>query len=176
MHRYRSKNSRLKLSIATHDSFDWPTFVVAGFLTLITDDSHKAFGSGMGAYANRYAHSAADQVIGNMLTEGFMPVILKSDPRYFRLGTGTKWFRLRSALIQTAVARRDSGHLNFNAPEFLGNAIAVGISNTYSPDLKSWSSRSEKFALMISMDTLSNVLKEFGPDLKERLLSHRHKT
>src|SRR5262249_582867 len=146
---FEKLSPRRKLSIAAHDSFDWPTFVVAGFLTLITSDDE--FGTGIQGYASHYAHSSADQIIGNMLTEGFMPVILKADPRYFRLGTGTgtTWFRLRSSLLQTAVAHRDSGRLSFNAPEFLGNAIAVGISNAYSPNLQSWSRRGERFAVMI---------------------------
>jgi hypothetical protein len=29
---------------------------------------------------------------------------------------------------------------------------------------------------MVSTDTFSNVMKEFGPDLRERLLPHRHKS
>ena len=167
-----------KFNIATHDSFDWPTYVLSGVLTLVTPgkDETASFGTGIQKYANLYVRSSADQIIGNMMTEGFLPVILRKDPRYFRQGAGTFWFRLESALSQIAVARNDSGHLTFNMPEFLGNAMAVGISTAYSPNLQDWSHRNEKFILMISTDTLSNVVKEFGPDIKQKFLHRHHKT
>jgi hypothetical protein len=169
---------RQKVNIARHDSFDWPTFALSGVLTLATPgrDATASFGTGIQKYANLYVRSSADQFIGNMMTEGFLPVILRKDPRYFRQGTGTFWFRLRSALTQVAVAHNDSGHLTLNTPEFLGNAMAVGISTAYYPNLQSWSHRNEKFVLMISTDTFSNVVKEFGPDLKQKFLHGHRKT
>src|SRR5215470_7172281 len=57
---FEKLSPRRKLSIAAHDSFDWPTFVVAGFLTLITSDDE--FGTGIQGYASHYAHSSADQI------------------------------------------------------------------------------------------------------------------
>ena len=83
---------------------------------------------------------------------------------------------MRSALIQIAVTHDDKGRHVFNFSEVLGNAIAVGLSNAYSPNLNSWSHRSEKLALMLSTDTFSNVLKEFGPDLRERFFHRHHKS
>jgi hypothetical protein len=172
-------SAKQKLNIARHDSFDWPNYVFAGVLTFATPsskDQSASYGGGLEGFANRYVRSTADQITGNMLTEGFMPIVLHQDPRYFRPGTGTFKSRLGSALSQIVVARRDSGHRTFNASEWLGNAMAVGISNTYSPNLNSWSARTQKWMLMISTDTFSNVMKEFGPDVKERLLPHRHKS
>jgi hypothetical protein len=172
-------SAKQKLNIARHDSFDWPNYVFAGVLTFATPsskDQSASYGGGIEGFANRYVRSTADQITGNMLTEGLMPVVLHQDPRYFRPGTGTFKSRLGSALSQIVIARRDSGHRTFNASEWLGNAMAVGISNTYSPNLNSWSARTQKWMLMISTDTFSNVMKEFGPDVKERLLRHRHKS
>src|SRR5215469_3713779 len=34
-------SGKQKLSIATHDSFDWPTYVTAGFLTAVTPGSNS---------------------------------------------------------------------------------------------------------------------------------------
>jgi hypothetical protein len=167
-------SNRQKLSIATHDSFDWPTYVTSGVLMLLTPGK-STYGSGVSGYANQYVHSAADQITGNMLSEGFMPVLLHQDPRYFRVGTGKVSTRLFSAVSQIFVAKDDHGKPVFNTSEFLGNAVAVGISNAYSPNLNSWSRRSEKLALGISSDMFSNVVKEFGPDIRQRL-PHRHKS
>lgn len=167
-------SNRQKLSIASHDSFDWPTYVASGFLMFLTPGKSE-YGSGISGYANQYVRSAADQITGNMLSEGFMPVLLHQDPRYFRVGTGKFSTRLFSAISQIVVAKSDQGRPVFNYSEFLGNGAAVGISNTYSPNLNSWSRRGEKLGLMISSDTFSNVVKEFGPDIRQRL-PHRHKS
>jgi hypothetical protein len=164
---------RQKLTIATHDSFDWPTFVLAGFLTGISQArSAYPYGGGMHGFTNRYVRSAADQITGNMMTEGFVPVLLHQDPRYFRPGEGKKLRRLGSALGQILVARSDSGRRMPNLAEFLGNGIAVGISSSYSPDLNSWPRRGEKLMIMISTDAVANVIKEFGPDIRQKLFNH----
>jgi hypothetical protein len=167
-------SNRQKLSIASHDSFDWPTYVASGFLMFLTPGKSE-YGSGVSGYANQYVRSAADQITGNMLSEGFMPVLLHQDPRYFRVGTGKFSSRLFNAVTQIVVAKNDKGRPVFNTSEFLGNAVAVGISNTYSPNLNSWNHRTEKLGLMISSDTFSNVVKEFGPDVRQHL-PHRHKS
>jgi len=168
-------SKRQKLSIATHDSFDWPTYATAGFMTAVTPgSSSREYGTGLKSFANRYARWSADQIIGNMLTEGFLPVALHQDPRFFRAGTGKFSSRFFGAIGQIVIAKNDSGHRTFNTSEFLGNAMATGISNSYSPNLNSWSQRSEKFMLMIGSDTFSNVVKEFGPDIRQHL-PHRHK-
>ena len=167
--------SRQKLSIASHDSFDWPTYPLAALMTFVMPgkEETKRYGTGWSGFANRYVRTSSDQIIGNMLTEAFIPIMLRQDPRYFRLGTGTFWSRLRGSVAQIAVAHNDSGHLTFNTSEFLGNAMAVSISNTYSPNLRSWFDSTEKLGLMVGTDMLSNVVKEFGPDVKQHL-PHRH--
>src|SRR5438093_12766203 len=70
-------------------------------------------------------------------------------------------------------AQRLGTPVTFNTSEFLGNAMAVSISNTYSPNLRSWFDSTEKLGLMVGTDMLSNVVKEFGPDVKQHL-PHRH--
>ena len=170
---------RQKLTIASHDSFDWPTYALAGLMTFAMpgEQEAKRYGTGWSGFANRYVRTSADQIIGNMLSEGFLPVLLRQDPRYFRPGIGTFWSRLRSAVSQIAVARNDSGHRTFNTSEFLGNAMTVAVSNTYSPNLRSWYDSSEKLALMVGTDMFSNVIKEFGPDIRRRLpRRHQHGT
>jgi hypothetical protein len=168
--------TKQKIGIASRDSFDWPTYPLAALMNFVMpgEQEIKAYGSGWTGFANRYVRNSADQIIGNMLTEGFMPSLLHQDPRYFRPGTGSFWSRLTSAVTQIVIAKKDSGTRTFNTSEFLGNAIATGIANTYEPNLRSWGNSTEKLGLMIGTDMFSNVVKEFGPDVKERLF-HRHR-
>jgi hypothetical protein len=167
--------ARQKLGIASRDSFDWPTYPLAALMTLMMPgkEETRAYGTGWSGFANRYVRNSADQIIGNMLTEGFLPSLLHEDPRYFRPGTGTFWSRVRSAVTQIVITKKDSGAKRFNNSEFFGNAIAVVISNSYSPNLRTWGDSTEKLGLMIGTDMLANVIKEFGPDVKERVF-HRH--
>jgi hypothetical protein len=106
--------------------------------------------------------------MGNMLTEGALPVLLHEDPRYFRRGTGTKKARMWYSATRIFVTRTDSGSNRINISELLGNSIAVGVSNAYYPDSRDLSDNLQKLGLQLGTDAFSNVLKEFWPDIKHR--------
>jgi hypothetical protein len=110
----------------------------------------------------------ADQAMGNMFTEGIFPAMLHEDPRYFRRGTGPKWNRTWYALSRVMVTRTDAGGTRFNYSEWLGNASAVAISNAYYPDNRTFSDNSMKLMQQVATDAVSQVLKEFWPDIKRK--------
>jgi hypothetical protein len=93
--------------------------------------------------------------------------------RYFRRGTGTKLGRTYYALTRILVTRTDAGGTQFNFSEIAGNAAAVAISNAYNPDTRNAGENLEKLGLQLGTDAISNVLKEFWPDVK-RKLHHRN--
>ena len=80
------------------------------------ENQNAAFGQGLQGYAKRYGGSFGDQVIGNTMTEGFLPVLLHEDPRYFRAGSGATGARLKSAVEEgnalhhtlTVIAKRST--------------------------------------------------------------------
>jgi hypothetical protein len=73
------------------------------------------------------------------------------------------------------VARMDSGNKTFNFSEWGGNAIAASIGNAYYPDGRSASATGQRLLISCGTDALSNVLKEFWPDVKEWYKSRKHK-
>jgi hypothetical protein len=168
---YEPISAKRKLTIAAKDSFDYPVYPTAGLFAALSQlrGQNPSFGQGMQGYAQRFGTAYGDQVIGNLMTEGFVPVILHEDPRYFRKGEGSKMGRLGSALGQILICRTDSGHRTFNVPEWGGNAVAVGISNFYYRDTRDVSDNVSKLAIQIATDAFSNVLKEFYPDIKRKL-------
>lgn len=159
-----------KIVIAFKDSFDWPSYVTgaafAGIYQLA--NSNPSFGQGAEGYFHRFATSSSDQIVGNLMTEGFVPALFHQDPRYFMLGPsgGTRKHRLWHALISTSVAPMDSGKRTFNFSEWGGNAFAAAVGNAYYPDGRSVEDNVQRWLTSIGTDTLSNVMKEFWPDVK----------
>ena len=160
-----------KITIAFKDSFDWPVYPTAAlFATLYhIEDQNPSFGEGMQGWAKRFGTAYGDQMIGNMMTEGFVPALIHQDPRYFRIGEGTKKYRAWYAATRIFVTKTDSGRNWFNVPEWGGNSIAVAISNAYYPDTRDVSDNVQKLLIACATDAFSNVLKEFWPDVKRRL-------
>src|SRR5260370_112560 len=108
--------AKRKMTIAYKDSFDWPVYPTAAlFATLYQlEDQNPSFGQGMAGYTKRFGTAYGDQMIGNMMTEGIVPSLLHEDPRYFRMGEGTKRSRVVYALKQIVITRTDSGGRTFN--------------------------------------------------------------
>jgi hypothetical protein len=173
---YTPISTKQKFIIASKDSFDYPLVLlgaaVAGMGQL--SNQNPSFDQGMVGYGRRFGTSYADQAIGNMMTEAIFPTFLREDPRYFRIGTGTVWSRTYYAATRIFVTRTDSGRKQFNFSEVLGNATAVAISNAYYPDGRSAADSVEKLAQQLGIDAVSQVLKEFWPDIKRKLFQ-RHK-
>jgi hypothetical protein len=172
---FQKISAKRKLTIAAKDSFDYPIYATAAIYSLIyqAENQNPSFGQGMEGYAKRLGTSLADQITGNMMTEGVMPSLLHEDPRYFRLGSGSKKRRLWYAVTQTFSAKTDRGTRTFNFSEWMGNSVAVAFSNVYYPDTRTARDNAEKLVVQCGTDTLSNVLKEFYPDIKRHF--HRKK-
>ena len=167
-----------KLYIARRDSFDYPVFVLSGMFAAIyqAENQNPSYGQGLRGYGKRYGAAYADQALGNMMTEGIVPTLLKQDPRYFRVGSGggSGWRRTRYALTRVFVGRNDKGAWTFNYPEWVGLSATVAISNLYYPsDTRNARDNAQKLAIQVATDAFSNVLKEFWPDWKRTHARHK---
>jgi hypothetical protein len=163
--------NRQKLTIASKDSFDYPLVLTAAAFAGLGQltDQQPSFGQGLKGYAHRLVTNYADQAMGNMFTEGVFPVLLHEDPRYFRRGTGGIASRAVYALTRVIVTQKDSGGSRFNYSEWLGNASAVAISNAYYPDGRTFTANGTKLLMQVGTDAVSQVLKEFWPDVKRKM-------
>lgn len=157
-----------KLTIASKDSFDYPLVLLgaayAGLYQL--ENTHPEFGQGTKGYFRRFGTSYCDQVTGNMMTEGFLPILLKEDPRYFRMAEGSKTRRTVYALSRIFISRTDAGNKTFNFSEVLGNGVAAGIGLSYYPDNRDVPDYMQNWGIQLATDAVSQVLKEFWPDVK----------
>lgn len=172
---YQPITPKQKMTIAIKDTFDYPLIglgaAYAGLYQL--ENSHPQFGQGFEGYLKRFGTSYTDQMTGNLLTEGLLPIAFHEDPRYFRLGEGKKWHRTSYALTRIFVTHTDSGGRSFNWAEVVGNGISAGISETYYTDSRDVPDYLEIWGQALATDAVSQVLKEFWPDVKRRYF-HRH--
>jgi hypothetical protein len=174
---FRPITTKQKFTIATKDTFDYPSYILAAAFSGISqlDNSNPSFGQGLKGYARRFGSAVADQDIGNYMTEAIYPSLLHQDPRYFRKVNGSVMGRLGYALTRVLVTRTDGGTWQFNASEFLGNGTVAAIGNLYYPDARGFGHTMQRMGSQIGTDAISGVLKEFWPDVK-RKLTHKHET
>lgn len=173
---YKPLNPREKFRIATLDSFDRGT-VALGLLFAAEaqlTNSNPSFGQGVRGYAHYFGTAYGDYVIGDYMTEAVFPTILHQDPRYFRRGTGSTWSRLLYAIGQTFWTHSDSGRMQFNYSEVLGNSTAVAISNAYYQDNRDVGDAVTKLGTQIGVDVAANILKEFSSDINRKFLRKHH--
>ncbi len=161
-----------KMTIAAKDSFDYPLMLLAAGYAGIDQltNSDPSYGQGTEGYAKRFGAWYADEAIGNMFTEGLFPTLLHQDPRYFRRGPewGGVWKRTGYALAQVIVTHKDGGGYQFNYSEWAGNAAATAIGNIYHVDDRTALDNTGKLLEQVGTDAISQVLKEFWPDIKKK--------
>lgn len=122
------------------------------------------------------ASNFLDETTENFFVQAIFPSIFWQHPRYYQDGRGTFWGRAGYAVSRTAVTHSDSGHTRFNLSELAGAAAAAALSNTYHPASdRTVTNTMETWASMMGWDTVSNMLKEFWPDIRRKVHQKREK-
>jgi hypothetical protein len=163
---------KAKFKLAALDSFDPSAFLVAGGFAgySMARSQYPSFGGGAQGYGKYLAGAFVDQAIGNMMTEAVFPVALHQDPRYFVKGRGGFWKRTGYAVSREFITYDDFRQPQFNFSEIAGNGVAAGISNFYYPaDQRTIGNTAQKWGEQIGLDAFFNVLKEFWPDVRQRM-------
>ena len=157
-----------KFWLATQDSFDYSSFIVAGVIAGSSQarNSTPEFRQGAAGYGRYYWHSFVDQAVGNYFTEAIVPGAARQDPRYYTLGHGGVFRRTGYAVSRLLITRTDSGNRGFNFSEIIGNGAGAGVSNLYYPGReRTWTKTGQKWLTQIALDGVFNILKEFWPDI-----------
>jgi hypothetical protein len=173
--RFTPLSAKTKFLLSAKTMTDPVTVSLLGVIALMGQarNSDPTYGQGLQGYAKRYATVYADTGIGTLMTTSVFPTLLHQDPRYFQLGTGSKWNRVMYSVSRIFLTRSDSGNLQFNYSEVVGNAVAAGIANTYHPaNQRTLGNTVGVWGNQIMLNTLCNVAKEFWPDIRRRLGDH----
>ena len=162
--------------IATQNSFDYSSFVFVGMTSALAEwsDAHTQLGDGMAGYGKYYWRGFLDKTDGNYLVIFALPTVFHQDERYYAKGEGGFWRRAVYSGSRILITPNYHGHNSFNASEIFGRAIAQGISTSYYPSKdRTLGGLAMKYGYALSRDALTNVFREFWPDISTHVL-HRH--
>ena len=162
--------------IATRNSFDYSSLVFVGITSAFAEwtGAHSQLGEGMPGYARYYWRGYLDKTDGNYMVIFALPTLLHQDERYYAKGEGGFWKRGLYAATRILITPDYHGHNTFNASEVFGRGIAQGISTTYYPShARTPGSVAVKYGWAMGRDALTNVFREFWPDIATHVL-HRH--
>lgn len=162
--------------IATRNSFDYSSFIFVGITSLLAEgtNAHPQLGKGADGFGRYYWRGFLDKTDGNYLVIFAFPTMLHQDERYYAMGTGGFWKRAFYAASRVAVAKNYEGENVFNASEVIGRGTAQAISLSYYPSqTRTAGGFASKYAYAIGRDALTNVFREFWPDIAIHVL-HRH--
>jgi hypothetical protein len=132
------------------------------------------FGQGAEGYFKRFGSSYADTADGNFWGNAVLPVLLKEDPRYYRMGSGPFMRRFAYSASTALWCRRDNGTWGPNYANVAGNFISGGISNLYYPDEDSGVEKTVIGAMTVTAEgVIGSELIEFLPDIEHHFLKNR---
>ena len=133
------------------------------------------FGQGAEGYFKRFGAGYADTVDGNFWGNAVLPVLLKEDPRYYRMGSGSFMRRFSHSAGAAVWCRRDNGSWGPNYANVAGNFIAGGISNIYYPSEDAGIEKTVIGAVVVTAEgVIGSELIEFLPDIEHHFLKNRH--
>lgn len=167
--------TKMKFAVTARSSFDWGSYLFYGGLAGIgqASNSDPSFGQGAQGYVKRFALATADGTLENFLTTAIVPSLLHQDPRYYRMTNGNLAVRAAYSVSRIFLTRNDSGAIRFNFSELGGSLAAAGLYNSYHPASdRTFSNLIQSWWLQVAYDTGFIVIREFWPDVKERLMRH----
>jgi hypothetical protein len=165
-----------EIKLVLQDSFDYSSFIYVGIVAGIGqgENSYPQFGQGAAGYGRYYWHSLADAVGENAFTEFLIPYPTHEDPRYYTLGRGGFAKRMVYSVSRLAITRDNNANNTINLAEIVGAGASAGISTLYYPsEYATWTKTGQKWLVQIAIDGLSNVAKEFWPDVNAGLFKNK---
>ena len=169
--------TREKFKLTIEDSFDYSAFAEVAILSGMAEaeNSEPQFHQGAPGYARYYWHSFADNTDGNLWVEFLVPTLAREDPRYYTLGHGGFVKRATYSVSRLFITRNNQGNPTPNFSEIVGNGAAAGIDGLYYPSAdRTWTKTGQRWGLQIILDGLDNLIKEFWPNINEKLFHGKY--
>jgi hypothetical protein len=165
-----------KFHLFVRSTFDPFEYAAAGLQAGINqaENNFPEYGQGAAGFGKRYGAAFADQISSGFFSNYFYPVLLKEDPRYFRLGQGSVRHRIGYSLAQEFIAHADSGKRTFNFSNTLGAVSTGGLSNLYYPESsRGFGLTMSRAGISILYGSVGGLADEFWPDIQRKITRKR---
>jgi hypothetical protein len=139
-----------------------------------TGNNDPKYGNGTRGFVERFGAAMTDFSTQNLFSGFVLATLLHEDPRYFRKGPKTNLLgRVGYAALMTVVAKSDSGKWGPNLAGVGGMGMGIVLSDLYYPSASVngsvlWS----RVGTSMMGSAISNMMSEFWPDLRTRVLPH----
>jgi hypothetical protein len=175
---YTLLSARCKFNLFLKQTHSPYTFVSAGFQATWAQAMGQwpHYGGGAQGWAKRFGATLADTESRRFIQTYALSTILHQDPRYF--SSGKQWLiaRVWYSTTRVAVTRNDHGDSTFNTSEFLGALFASALQNAYYPRHdRTLGDTMNRFGGALSSDAITDLLREFTPDMKRLFRKHAPK-
>jgi hypothetical protein len=168
-------SARQKFKLASRQTFDPFMWISSGIQAGLSQASNEfpQYGQGSIGYGKRDGAAMLDAVNGGYVSTALC-VLLKQDPRYFRLGSGSIEHRILYSLAQQVSAKSDKGTRQVNWSNLLGTFASSAVSNAYYPrPNRGFGLTMNRAAVSLLWGFTGEFTDEFGPDISHKLF-HRH--
>jgi len=164
-----------KFQVFLNYSYSPITFGSAGISTLedIMTSYNARYETGVAGLAQRYGVALSTSETDVFFQSFLMPALLRQDPRYFRNPSLPFKKRVVYSMSRVVITRSDSGKETFNSSRFIGGVISQAISDSYVPGQQQgvWPILN-RFGFNLLRDSSTNLVREFWPDVRDKVLSH----
>lgn len=152
-----------------------PAFTSAGYGQLTGGD--PKYGVDSGAFGERLGASALREASMRFFSDSLLPAFTRTDPRYFRMGSGSFGKRAAYSAERLIVTQNDSGHRVINYSDILGRGMASSLALTYYPE-RSVTPRVvfTTWGTSLAGAAADNLFLEFWPDIRDAVFHHNHKS
>jgi hypothetical protein len=152
-----------------------PAFVSAGYGQLTGGD--PKYGIDSGAFGERLGTAALRQASMRFFSDSLLPWVTHTDPRYYRMGSGSFGARAGYAAERLFIVQRDSGTRAPNYSDVLGRLAASGLTAAYYPSASVNSTVVFRtWGTSLAGAAANNVFLEFWPDIRDAVFHHNHKS
>jgi hypothetical protein len=127
------------------------------------------WGRGWDGYGDRFESSMGQRAVANTISFG-VAALRGEDPRYFPSGQTRTSARIASALAQTFVVHTDNGGRTVAIGRVAGALGGGFVSRTWHPEGHGIIRPGvQRGAISLASGAVSNVIREFWPDIKKHL-------
>jgi hypothetical protein len=166
-----------KWALAFRETVDPFNFASAALGAGFSQEGNQTpkYGEGGAAYGERYGAALADLATQNVFSAGVLASLLHQDPRYYRKGPESPFFkRLAYAVSRVVITRNDSGSAVFNASGICGMAMGIAASNLYYPSASVGADvMADRVLTSVTGGVIGNLMSEFWPDVQKKLFQNK---